>query len=179
MSNMMLNLLLAFTLLLTLAACAQIAQPAGPVLVTTTPPAGKEVPSPTPPVVNPKPTGTPESPDTTFQAYPLPGTPVVEGPLSGFIEGASLGMSKNAPARPVLNIAGDLPTPCHKLAFKVAQPDKDNQVYVSLAITPPSPGVNCIQVLSHAEQEIPLGNLIPGTYTVLLNGVKVGTISVP
>ena len=179
MSNLMINLLLAFTLLLSLAACAQIAGPAGPVLVTTTLPAGEAVPSPTPPVVNPKPTTTPESPDTTFQAYPLPGMPVVEGPLSEFVEGASLGMSKNAPARPVLNIAGNLPTPCHKLAFKIAPPDKDNQIFVSLAITPPSPGVNCIQVLSPVEKEIPLDNLVPATYTVYINGVKIGPITVP
>jgi predicted small lipoprotein YifL len=178
MTNLIKSSILAFTLLVSLAACAEVATPAGPEQPTNTPPAEKAAPSQTPPVEAPVPTKNYAIVDSNLAQYPAPGEPVVEGPLAALIEGSSLGMSQGVLPRPVLRVSGDLPTPCHELAYKVRPPDKDNQVFVSLAVVPPAKGINCIQVISPINKEIPLGDLASGTYTVFVNGVKVGTLTV-
>ena len=156
-------LLCSFALLLALAACVPAA-PAG---------VGQPAPSATATIKAP-----------TLEVFPgYPAAAAVpagsEEALFPFIEGASLAMSKTEPAQAVLIVAGDLPTPCHTLAFKVALPDPANQIMVSLAILPPPAGMNCIQTIAPIKQEIPLGKLAPGTYTVFINGQKVGSITVP
>ena len=156
-------LFFSFAVLLSLAACVPAA------------PAGES---------QPVPTVTATITEPTLEVHP--GRPAAgelpagsEGALSPFIEGASLGMSKTEPAQAVLIVAGDLPTPCHTLAFKVALPDPTNQIKVSLAILPPPARTNCTQTITPVKQEIPLGKLAPGTYTVFINGQKVGSITVP
>jgi hypothetical protein len=101
------------------------------------------------------------------------------GALVPFIEGSSLSMSQTDPGEALLVVAGDLPTPCDSLAFKVAQPDLKNQIKVSLAIVTPASGINCIQTIQAVQKEIPLGKLSSGTYTVLINGQQAGSITVP
>ena len=113
-------------------------------------------------------------------AYPAVGqSPTADPNLEPFFEGSSLSMSKTDSGVALLIVAGDLPTPCNRLTYKVAPPDDQNQVKVSLAIVPPQPGENCIQVTQAVKQEIPLGKLPAGTYSVLLNGQLVGKITVP
>jgi hypothetical protein len=156
-------LFFCFTVLLSLTGCTQAA------------PAGERQPAPSV-------TATIIEPTLEF----IPGYPATKAVLTGsgeglspFMEGASLAMSKTEPAKAVLTVAGDLPTPCHTLAFKVALPDQANQIKVSLAIVPPPARMYCDQTITPVKQEIPLGKLAPSTYTVFINGQKVGSITVP
>jgi hypothetical protein len=117
----------------------------------------------------------------TVPAYPAVGKPGADGGvnLGVLIEGAGLVMSKTDPAEALLVVTVDLPTPCHSLSFKVALPDINNQIKVSLAILPPARGSSCTQNIQSVRQEIPLGKPGPGKYTVLINGQQAGSIVIP
>ena len=169
MKNHSFSLLLIATMLLTLAACTQAASEAA------TPGSPTAAHPSTPLATQLKPSL------QVSLAYPAPGElpPGEDAMVQPFIESAALSMSTTVPAQPVLKVTGDLPTGCHTLQYKVAPPDTNHQVRVSLAVVPPAPHINCIQVVKTIEKEIPLGNLAPGLYQVLINGQKVGSLQVP
>lgn len=124
---------------------------------------------------------TPSAPLIISPAYPAPGElPSGENAMvTPFIENAVLIMTKTVPHQPVLRVTGNLPTGCYSLQYKIYALDADWQVRVSLAVVPPPPGINCTQEVTFITQDIPLGNLAAGLYTVFVNGQQVDSLQVP
>lgn len=117
-------------------------------------------------------------PETLLQpAYPA-GNQAESG--KGFVRG-TLEISESevlvldGPLRVELNLAGYLPTPCHELAWEVA-PAVQGVIQVEV-FTEIDPEVICVQVLEPFEERIELKQLLPGDYTVLVNGEQAGAFS--
>jgi hypothetical protein len=163
------TLLVAMPVLLALAACTQAGSGASPTVT----------PASSGPSTNPAPQLTP-SPSIS-SAYPAPGElpPSEPAMLAPFMESAALLMTKTDPPQPLLRVTGDLPTGCYSLRHKVAPPDANGRINVSLAVVPPAPGVNCTDVTQAVTLDIPLEDLTAGLYQVYLNGVKVGSLQAP
>jgi hypothetical protein len=82
------------------------------------------------------------------------------------------------PPQFVLELKGNLPTPCNKLRVKLNMPDANRQLQVevySLA----DPAEICIQILEAFQVSVPLKSLPSGTYQVLVNQQPVGDLTVP
>jgi hypothetical protein len=89
------------------------------------------------------------------------------------ISSQELLVMESYPLQVALLIKGTLPTPCHQLRVDVSEPDDQNRIMVE-AYSLVDPAQICAQVLQSFEENIPLGSYPDGTYTVLLNGEKVG-----
>lgn len=76
----------------------------------------------------------------------------------------------------ILRVAGNLPTPCHKLQWDVSGPDAENQIFIDL-YSLVNPRQACIQMLKPFSEDIPLGSFFGGTYRIWLNGEKAGEFS--
>ncbi len=79
------------------------------------------------------------------------------------------------PLRVELNLAGFLPTPCHELAWEVA-PAVRGVIQIEV-FTEIDPEVICVQVLEPFEERIELKRLLPGDYTVFVNGEQAGAFT--
>jgi hypothetical protein len=79
----------------------------------------------------------------------------------------------DAPLHVMLSLKGTLPTPCYHLRARLSEPDKDNRIQVEV-YSLYNPDEICIQVIQQFDTFIPLGSYPAGTYTVWLNGNKVG-----
>lgn len=77
------------------------------------------------------------------------------------------------PLQIVLELEGELPTPCHILRAEASEPDAQNRIQVEL-YSLSEPDVICIQVLQPFKTSINLGSFPDGTYTVWVNGELVG-----
>jgi len=68
-----------------------------------------------------------------------------------------------------------LPNPCHKMKFQGMERE-GNTIYLKFSHTPPKPDEVCIQVIQEFKEEINLGKLEKGRYSVivLVNGVETG-----
>lgn len=93
-----------------------------------------------------------------------------------FVDESGVILMESYPVQAALLVSGNLPTPCHELRATVSEPDKENNIYVELfSLT--DPNMACIQMLEQFEASIPLGSYSSGSYTVFLNGDKVGEIN--
>jgi hypothetical protein len=141
------------------------------------------------------------SPDTPVQGptddpYPMP-TPaappafsygsVYPGPLPGeenmergsiFIDHTEILIMESFPPQFSLIIEGNLPTPCHQLQAHLEQPDAQNRINIEV-FSLVDPDVICIQVLEPFHENIMLGSLPDGVYTIVVNGEEVGEITSP
>ncbi|MPY96349.1 MAG: hypothetical protein GEV08_25780 [Acidimicrobiia bacterium] len=90
-----------------------------------------------------------------------------EAPL--IVESASV----SGGATPVLDIRGQLPTPCHQPTSEVVAGTGTIDVRVFSLVDPEA---MCAQVVEPFTLSVPLGALPAETATVLLNGEAVGTI---
>ncbi len=77
------------------------------------------------------------------------------------------------PMQVVLRVAGELPTPCHELKWKVERDEAQRRIDLQLTAHA-DPGAVCIQVIQPFDQRIPLGDFEEYGYTIYLNGAKVG-----
>ncbi|MCL4258578.1 MAG: hypothetical protein KJZ53_08635 [Anaerolineales bacterium] len=104
--------------------------------------------------------------------------PVGQGPV--YFDSAQLLVLESFPIQLRLMIAGNLPTPCHELAYEIAAANAQNEIHVSVYTTV-DPAVTCMQVLEPFEESIaiPLDGLADGEYSVWLNGEQVGEFSYP
>lgn len=115
------------------------------------------------------------------ELYPAPGDSsslgeedMIRGEV--FLEGISISVFEDGPLIYALELSGSLPTPCHVLRVIVSEPVENDRIEVE-AYTLLSPGSICTQVLEPFEEQIPLGSYFSGSYTVWVNGEKVGEIS--
>jgi len=173
-----------------------------PVLVTEipiilTPTLSVPTPYPEPAMVTSVPNPYPEPAVVTSvptqSAYPAPGTPgtgTVSIPASGYepqpgdenltrgqvfldMTNSQVILIASEPSQAIANLEGDLPDPCHKLRVAVTPPDANNMISLDV-YSVLDPGVICTTVLEPFTASIPLGSYTTGTYTVLVNGEKLG-----
>ncbi len=183
MRRLTVNILVLAALLLS--ACAQV-QPPQTAQPVPGEPQSTEAPAPLP--AETQPIFEPANPDSTIVSPVKPGaeTPAANpwDPQPGdkslerggvFINGMSLVVMESYPPQYMLGIEGDLPTPCNQLRVRVGEPDAKGQIAVE-AYTVIDNSMACIQVLSPFTVNIPLGSYTDVTYTVLVNGEKVGEI---
>lgn len=96
------------------------------------------------------------------------------GPV--YVESTDILYLESWPVQVVLNVRGNLPTPCHELAYEVQ--DLGDRIDVLLWSTT-EPGGFCAAVLEPFEVAIPLGSYTSADLPVLVNGEEVGVISIP
>lgn len=108
------------------------------------------------------------------QAAPQP-TEEPKGAVPGqvWIDSSEIVVRESHPMQVSLVVLGNLPTPCHELAWEVAEPNADREIHVSLA-SRADPDAICAQVLEPFEADIPLGDFTEYGYSVWVNGEQVG-----
>ena len=177
-----------------LAACQAAAEP--PNLPKSPTNAGSSpTPPPTPSPAEPTPAGTPTTPPAA-PGYPAPSAPAQPAadlwlaypPVPGddamqraefFVDGASLLPVPGAPGQFDLAVEGSLPTPCHKPRVEITPPDAQNKLVVTLYALAEKDAV-CAQVLQPFEGKVAtLRGYPPGKYTVRVNEVAAGEMTVP
>jgi hypothetical protein len=151
------------------------------------------------PEQNALPAGQPEYPSPIASApaaqpaYPMPSVTQASGaaqswePQPGddklqrgnvYLDSRQILTLESFPPQFILELKGNLPTPCHKLRVKVNPPNASKQIQVevySLA----DPAEICIQVLEAFQVSVPLKDLASGTYPVSVNQESVGELKVP
>jgi len=86
-----------------------------------------------------------------------------------FLDSKGLATLESYPPQFLLQLKGNLPTPCHKLRIAASPPDANNKVNVEV-YSVVNPGEICIQVLAPFEVNYPLGSYPTGKYTLWVNG---------
>lgn len=89
-----------------------------------------------------------------------------------FLETTGLATLESYPVQFMLQLKGELPTPCHQLRIAANPPDTDNKVVVDV-YSVVSPDEICIQVLAPFEVAFPLGSYPAGKYSLWVNGEMV------
>lgn len=89
-----------------------------------------------------------------------------------YLDSTVLTNSQDDPPHVILTLSGNLPTPCHEIAFMIGQPDENNRIDVNV-YSVSDPGAMCVQVLQPFTQEIDLGVMDGGPFTILVNGAEV------
>jgi hypothetical protein len=151
------------------------------------------------PEQNALPAGLPEYPGPAANtpagqaAYPLPvvtqssGTTQPWDPQPGddklqrgnvYLDSQQILTLESNPAQFMLELKGNLPTPCHKLRVKVNSPDASGQIQVEV-YSLVDPAEICIQVLEPIQVSVPLKGLPSGVYQVSVNQEAVGELKAP
>lgn len=86
-----------------------------------------------------------------------------------YIDSKDLLTLESYPLQFMLNLKGNLPTPCSQLRIFVNPPDAENKILVDV-YSVSDPNAICVQVLSPFEVNVPLGSFAPGYYILLING---------
>jgi hypothetical protein len=95
-----------------------------------------------------------------------------------FIEGMSVISPESYNEQATIMVQGYLPTPCNVFSADVSAPNENGEIQVDAYSLVPG-GEACIDVIQDFTSEIPLGQLPPGSYSVWVNGEKVGDVVVP
>jgi len=167
--------------ILFLVSCVSPAAPA--VQPTAPPPAASPTQSPPPtPSPAPSPTGVTTEPTTTAPEIFLPGTAIPGGKMvdtgPAALDFAAAVYEEGKPGIITLNLVGYLPTPCHELRVEVDPPTAEGQIHLRvLAIA--DPNEICIQVIEPFETSITVDAPAAGTYSVLVNEMDAGQVTIP
>ncbi|MBN8654700.1 MAG: hypothetical protein J0M11_03120 [Anaerolineae bacterium] len=89
-----------------------------------------------------------------------------------YVDSSQLLTLESFPLQFMLNLKGNLPTPCNQLRIAVSPPDAENKVNVEV-YSVSNPDEICVQVLAPFEVNYSLGSFPAGTYSLWVNGVKV------
>jgi hypothetical protein len=97
-----------------------------------------------------------------------------------YINEAQLLILESYPVQIMMNVKGDLATPCEMLRVEVASPNDKNEIHVEM-YSEVDFKVSCIAQLEPFEENvsIPMAGAADGDYTVWLNGDKVGEFGYP
>jgi hypothetical protein len=95
-----------------------------------------------------------------------------------FIDRTNLLTMESFPLQFMLEIAGNLPDPCHELRVQVNEPDAENRIFVEV-FSVVDPDTMCIQVLQPFQEYVNLGSFPDGEYTLFLNGDEIAKFSTP
>jgi len=93
-----------------------------------------------------------------------------------FIDTQEILILESFPLQFQLQVTGSLPTPCHELRAVVEEPDDQNQIRVDM-YSLVDPDTVCAQVLEPFDVSLSLGSYPSGTYSVFVNGEKIGEIT--
>lgn len=166
-----------------LAACAnptvvpQEPTPGSPAEEPGLPPATGPTPEPTSPddpVVSPADPQVPVTPEPQ-PWQPVPGDKdLKQGNV--FIEGHDILVLEKFPPEFLLNLNGNLPTPCHELRVEVSEPDEEDRIHV-MVYSLVDPGQICTQVLKPFDVSVSLGTFSSGKYAVWMNGEEIGEVA--
>lgn len=104
----------------------------------------------------------------------VPGTPGRRAPV--YVEKIEILQLESYPVQVILRVDGQLPDPCHEAVWAVSDPDVQGRIDVDLHSEAPD-ALDCIQVLKPITLRIPIGSFKDGSYTIWLNGEKVGDFS--
>jgi len=155
-------LILLSLLTLPLAACARMIDPINqePVLATQDPDA---------------PVSSDEQPPSGNTASPLDPIPGEDKMMRGeaIFTKKDVLLQETYPLQVMLHLKGTLPTPCHHLRAKIEGPDIEERIQVE-SYSLYNPDEICIQVIQEFDVFLPLGSYPNGTYTIWLNGEKIG-----
>lgn len=91
-----------------------------------------------------------------------------------YIDRTELLQLESFPVQVRLKVDGQLPDPCHEAVWSVSEPDEAGRIDVELHSEAPV-GLDCIQVIQPMSLSIPIGSFRSGSYSVWLNGDKVGS----
>ena len=110
----------------------------------------------------------PADDDTTTTTRP--GEPgVTRGPA--YIDSVELLMLESWPVQVHAQVKGNLPTPCHRVAWDVSDPDASGRIVLDIHSTTDA-DVICVEVLEPFEQSISIGSFTSGSYVLVVNGVE-------
>jgi hypothetical protein len=117
-------------------------------------------------------------PTTITNAPPITVQPGLDNPVpAGWIESpfqpttVDLLVMESFPLQVRLDVAGDLPTPCHVPFWTVVD---DGATLAVTIVTATAPDQVCIQVIEPIEFSIPLGDYSDGR-VVTVNGAEIGS----
>lgn len=89
-----------------------------------------------------------------------------------YIDSNDLLTLESFPLQFMLNVKGNVPTPCNELRVLVNPPDTENKIYVDV-YSVISPDKVCVQTLTPFEVNVSLGSFPTGHYILFVNGSKV------
>jgi hypothetical protein len=115
--------------------------------------------------------------ETTQPWDPQPGDDKLQRGIV-YLDSQQILTLESNPAQFVLELKGNLPTPCHKLRVKVNPPDASGEIQVEV-YSLVDPAEICIQVLEPFLASVPLTDLSSGTYQVSVNQEAAGELKVP
>lgn len=93
-----------------------------------------------------------------------------------FLDTSEILLLESFPPQIMLKLTGSLPTPCHKLRVRIAEPDAKNRIQIEV-YSIFNPKEMCIQVLQELDTSIHIPNPPAGkTYTIFVNGKSAGEV---
>lgn len=113
------------------------------------------------------------TPTTTPSATVPDSIPDDAGPV--FVDSTDIILMESFPVQVALRVTGNLPTPCHELAYEV---EDDGTTIAARLASVADPDAVCAQVLEPFEFSIPLGSFESGTRAVTLNGQPAGDFEI-
>lgn len=122
------------------------------------------------------PTGTVVSPGTN-PYVPQPGDDQLTR-SNAYVESSEIYSLEIYPPQFRLALSGSLPTPCHQLRIVMPAPDADGRLSIEV-YSVVKPDQICAQVLEPFKATLSLDGHPAGTYSIWVNGAKVGDIVVP
>lgn len=105
---------------------------------------------------------------------PLPGDAQLQTDTA-YLDSSELQTISTFPPEYLLVLQGSLPTPCHALRVQISPSEETNTLTIDVySVT--DPNAVCTQVLQPFNAEVPIRNLIPIRYKVVLNGEEIAEI---
>jgi hypothetical protein len=93
----------------------------------------------------------------------------VGGPV--YLDSVDVLLLESYPVQVRALVKGDLPTPCHRLAWDVGGPDVQGRIILDIYSTADADGI-CVQVLEPFEQSIDIGSYTGGSFLLVVNGTE-------
>jgi hypothetical protein len=101
-----------------------------------------------------------------------PGTTLpIAGRLPVYIDSVDILLLESWPVQVHVVVKGNLPNPCHTLAWDLGEPDADGRIVLDLYSTADLDQV-CVEMLQGFEQTIAVGSFTSGSYVLVVNGVE-------
>jgi hypothetical protein len=102
--------------------------------------------------------------------------PIIKGPVFIDYAKSQIRRSTSNPSLFYVILVGSLPSPCHKLVVSVSPADSKNTIRIT-AFSEIQAGTTCAAVATPFKTSVSLGSFKTGSFTVLVNGVKLGSFT--
>lgn len=137
--------------------------------------------------VDAKPTQDPEQPVSSDSGNHMPSQDEVYSPQPGdtalivdtvYLDSMDVLVMESYPPQILLQLTGNLPTPCHLLRIEAGQPDEENNLRIGV-YSVVDPNLVCTMMLQPFEQGVGLGSFPTGDYDLYVNDTLAGEFSMP